>query len=32
VRAGEEAHIAPPIRFASDPPFVPGPSPVLEEP
>jgi CoA:oxalate CoA-transferase len=29
VRAGEEAHIAPPIRFASDPPFVPAPSPKL---
>lgn len=32
VRAGEEAHIAPPIRFASDPPFVPGPSPRLQSP
>jgi CoA:oxalate CoA-transferase len=29
VRAGEEAHIAPPIRFASDPPFVPGKVPSL---
>lgn len=29
VRAGAEAHIAPPIRFASDPPFVPPPSPPL---
>jgi crotonobetainyl-CoA:carnitine CoA-transferase CaiB-like acyl-CoA transferase len=29
VRAGEEAHIAPPIRFLSDPPFVPGMVPTL---
>lgn len=32
VRAGEEVHIAPPIRFASDPPFVPAPSPPLQSP
>ena len=30
VRAGDEAHIAPPICFASDPPFVPAPSPPLD--
>lgn len=29
VRRGAEAHIAPPIRFASDPPFEPAPSPPL---
>jgi CoA:oxalate CoA-transferase len=29
VRAGDEAHIAPPIRFASDPPFTPGAVPPL---
>lgn len=29
VRAGEESHIAPAIRFASDPPFVPAPTPKL---
>jgi CoA:oxalate CoA-transferase len=29
VRRGDEAHIAPPIRFASDPPFVPAQSPPL---
>ena len=29
VRSGKEAHIAPPIRFASDPPFVPAPTPPL---
>jgi crotonobetainyl-CoA:carnitine CoA-transferase CaiB-like acyl-CoA transferase len=29
VQAGAEAHIAPPIRFASDPPFTPGPVPNL---
>lgn len=29
IRSGDEAHIAPPIRFASDPQFVPAPSPPL---
>lgn len=29
LRQGEAAHIAPPIRFASDPQFVPGPTPDL---
>ncbi len=32
LRQGEAAHIAPPIRFASDPPFVPGPTPDLLAP
>jgi len=30
VHAGEQAHIAPPIRFASDPPFAPAPVPSLD--